>query len=115
MLERNFAAASDRGVVRGNNEDSAYAGPYWLALADGMGGHAAGEVASQLMITHLMGLDKNPRDNDMLALLGTVSAEANWSIAEHIRKHPETDGMGTTLAAMMVKGTQFAGCNAGDG
>src|SRR5699024_10215107 len=90
MRKLKFAAASDRGLVRGNNEDSAYAGPYLLALADGMGGHAAGEVASKLMITHLMGLDKNPRDNDMLALLGTVSAEANWSIAEHIRKHPET-------------------------
>ena len=67
MLKLNFTAASDRGLVRGNNEDSAYAGPYLLALADGMGGHAAGEVASQLMITHLMGLDKNPGDNDMLA------------------------------------------------
>lgn len=114
MLKLNFAAASDRGLVRGNNEDSAYAGPYLLALADGMGGHAAGEIASQLMITHLMGLDKNPRDNDMLALLGTVSAEANWSIAEHIRKHPETDGMGTTLTSMMFNGSQFAVCHAGD-
>ena len=107
MLKLNFTAASDRGLVRGNNEDSAYAGPYLLALADGMGGHAAGEVASQLMITHLMGLDKNPEDNDMLALLGTVSTEANWSI-------PETDGMGTTLTSMMFNGSQFAVCHAGD-
>ena len=114
MLKLNFTAASDRGLVRGNNEDSAYAGPYLLALADGMGGHAAGEVASQLMITHLMGLDKNPGDNDMLALLGTVSTEANWSIAEHIRKHPETDGMGTTLTSMMFNGSQFGVCHAGD-
>lgn len=114
MLKLNFTAASDRGLVRGNNEDSAYAGPYLLALADGMGGHAAGEVASQLMITHLMGLDKNPGDNDMLALLGTVSTEANWSIAEHIKKNPETDGMGTTLTSMMFNGSQFAVCHAGD-
>lgn len=114
MLKLNFAAASDRGLVRGNNEDSAYAGPYLLALADGMGGHAAGEVASQLMITHLMGLDKFPGDNDMLALLGTVSTEANWSISEHIKKNPETDGMGTTLTSMMFNGSQFAVCHAGD-
>lgn len=114
MLKLNFTAASDRGLVRGNNEDSAYAGPYLLALADGMGGHAAGEVASQLMITHLMGLDKNPGDNDMLALLGTVSTEANWSISEHIKQHPETDGMGTTLTSMMFNGSQFAVCHAGD-
>lgn len=114
MLKLNFTAASDRGLVRGNNEDSAYAGPYLLAMADGMGGHAAGEVASQLMITHLMGLDKNPSDNDMLALLGTVSTEANWSISEHISNHPETDGMGTTLTSMMFNGSQFAVCHAGD-
>ena len=114
MLKLNFTAASDRGLVRGNNEDSAYAGPHLLALADGMGGHAAGEVASQLMITHLMGLDKPPGNNDMLALLGTVSAEANWSISEHIKQHPETDGMGTTLTSMMFNGSQFAVCHAGD-
>lgn len=114
MLKLNFTAASDRGLVRGNNEDSAYAGPHLLALADGMGGHAAGEVASQLMITHLMGLDKPPGNNDMLALLGTVSTEANWSISEHIKQHPETDGMGTTLTSMMFNGSQFAVCHAGD-
>lgn len=45
MLKLDYAVASDRGLVRSNNEDSAYAGPYLLALADGMGGHAAGEIA----------------------------------------------------------------------
>ena len=49
-LRLNYVAASDKGLVRGNNEDSAYAGPHLLLLADGMGGHAAGEVASQLMV-----------------------------------------------------------------
>src|SRR5699024_3310683 len=114
MLKLNFAAASDRGLVRGNNEDSAYAGPYLLALAGGMGGHDAGDVASQLMITHLLGLDKFQGDNDMLALLGSVSTEANWSISEHIKKYPESDGMGTTLTSMMFNGSQFAVCHAGD-
>ena len=48
-----YAARSDRGLVRANNEDSVYAGARLLALADGMGGHAAGEVASQLVIAAL--------------------------------------------------------------
>lgn len=52
-----YAARSDRGLVRANNEDSVYAGARLLALADGMGGHAAGEVASQLVIAALAHLD----------------------------------------------------------
>ena len=59
-LALDFVAVSDRGLVRTNNEDSAYAGPHLLVLADGMGGHAAGEVASQLMVEHLEHLDRDP-------------------------------------------------------
>ena len=54
-----YAARSDRGLVRANNEDSVYAGARLLALADGMGGHAAGEVASQLVIAALAHLDSD--------------------------------------------------------
>lgn len=68
-LKLNFHTASDRGLVRDNNEDSAYAGPHLLLLADGMGGHAAGEVASQLMVEHMQHLDRDPEDADTLALL----------------------------------------------
>ncbi|MGP6174258.1 PP2C family protein-serine/threonine phosphatase [Corynebacterium sp. A21] len=113
-LRLDYVAASDRGLVRGNNEDSAYAGPHLLALADGMGGHAAGEIASQLMITHLQKLDADPGDNDMLALMGGAADDANLSIAEHVRQHPETEGMGTTLSALMFNGTSLALCNVGD-
>lgn len=114
MLRLNFAVASDRGLVRGNNEDSAYAGPYLLALADGMGGHAAGEVASQLMINQLMRLDADPEDNDMLALLASVAEDANRNIARGVRDAPETDGMGTTLTALMFNGHEFGLCHVGD-
>ncbi|MDN6098821.1 PP2C family protein-serine/threonine phosphatase [Corynebacterium flavescens] len=109
-----FTAASDRGLVRDNNEDSAYAGPHLLILADGMGGHAAGEVASQLMVTHLEHLDQDPGDNDMLALLGAAADDANFSIAEHIAAHAETEGMGTTLTALMFNGKEFGVCHVGD-
>lgn len=114
MMKLNFTTASDQGWVRGNNEDSAYAGPHLLALADGMGGHAAGEVASQLMIHHLAKLDANPEDNDMLALLASVADDANRAIARGVREVPETDGMGTTLTALMFNGEEFGMCHVGD-
>lgn len=114
MLRLNYAAASDRGLVRGNNEDSAYAGPHLIALADGMGGHAAGEVASQLMINHLMRLDADADASDMLALLASVADDANRAIAQGVRDVPETDGMGTTLTALMFNGADLAMCHVGD-
>ncbi len=64
-----YAARSDRGLVRSNNEDSVYAGARLLALADGMGGHAAGEVASQLVIAALAHLDDDEPGGDLLAKL----------------------------------------------
>lgn len=113
-MRLNYAIASDRGLVRDNNEDSAYAGPHLLALADGMGGHAAGEIASQIMINFLRSLDQDPADNDMLALLASGADEANAEIAEGIRQAPETEGMGTTLTALMFNGEEFAMCHVGD-
>ncbi|MCK7637236.1 PP2C family protein-serine/threonine phosphatase [Corynebacterium pygosceleis] len=110
----NYATASDRGLVRGNNEDSAYAGPHLLALADGMGGHAAGEIASQLMIDHLRPLDADPGDNDILALLGSLADDGNRSIATEVRRNPDTDGMGTTLTALLFAGRRIALCHVGD-
>ncbi|MCF4007607.1 protein phosphatase 2C domain-containing protein [Corynebacterium uropygiale] len=109
-----FAAASDRGLVRGNNEDSAYAGPYLLALADGMGGHAAGEVASQIMIRHLQKLDADPGDNDMAALLGSIADDANAEIRAEALEHVEYTGMGTTLCALLFNGQEVALCHVGD-
>lgn len=113
-MKLNYAVLSDRGLVRGNNEDSAYAGPWLLALADGMGGHAAGEIASQLMINHLSRLDADVRDQDLLALLASVADDANKAIAQGMVDVPETDGMGTTLTALLFDGTQFGLCHVGD-
>ncbi|AWB83108.1 PP2C family protein-serine/threonine phosphatase [Corynebacterium liangguodongii] len=113
-LKLNFVAASDRGLVRGNNEDSAYAGPYLLVLADGMGGHAAGEVASQLMVEHMEHLDRDPGEADMLALLGAAADDANAAIEASVAEHPEQEGMGTTLTSLMFNGAQLGLIHVGD-
>ena len=113
-LALDFVAVSDRGLVRGNNEDSAYAGPNLLVLADGMGGHAAGEVASQLMVEHLEHLDRDPEDADMLALLGAAAEDGNASIEASVAEHPEQAGMGTTLTATMFNGRELGLIHVGD-
>ena len=113
-LALDFVAVSDRGLVRGNNEDSAYAGPHLLVLADGMGGHAAGEVASQLMVEHLEHLDRDSEDADMLALLGAAAEDGNASIEASVAEHPEQAGMGTTLTATMFNGRELGLIHVGD-
>lgn len=109
-----YIAISDRGLVRQNNEDSAYAGPRLLALADGMGGHAAGEVASQLMIARVSKLDDDQPGADLLDALAIACAEGNSSIAEEIEANPVTEGMGTTLTALLFDGERVGLCHVGD-
>jgi protein phosphatase len=109
-----YAARSDRGLVRTNNEDSVYAGPRLLALADGMGGHAAGEVASQVVIAALAHLDDDEPGGDLLSKLGVAVAEGNSAIAAHVESEPELEGMGTTLTAILFAGDRLGLVHIGD-
>lgn len=109
-----YAARSDRGLVRANNEDSVYAGARLLALADGMGGHAAGEVASQLVIAALAHLDDDEPGGDLLSKLNTAVAQGNSAIAAHVEADPELDGMGTTLTAILFAGNRLGLVHIGD-
>lgn len=113
-LALNYTARSDRGLIRQNNEDSAYAGSRLLALADGMGGHAAGEIASQLMIAAVSRLDNDQPDADLLESLRRACIEGNNSIADEIDQNPSTQGMGTTLTALLFDGTRLGMCHVGD-
>lgn len=113
-LALNYTARSDRGLIRQNNEDSAYAGSRLLALADGMGGHAAGEIASQLMIAAISRLDNDQPDADLLESLRDACFEGNNSIADEIAQNPSTEGMGTTLTALLFDGTRLGMCHVGD-
>jgi PPM family protein phosphatase len=109
-----YAARSDRGLVRSNNEDSVYAGARLLALADGMGGHAAGEVASQLVIAALAHLDDDEPGGDLLAKLGEAVREGNAAIAAHVEADAELEGMGTTLTAILFAGNKLGLVHIGD-
>lgn len=109
-----YIARSDRGLVRANNEDSVYAGARLLALADGMGGHAAGEVASQLVIQALRPLDDDEPGGDLLAKLEEATRHGNEAIADQVAEAPELDGMGTTLTAILFAGSRLGLCHIGD-
>ena len=109
-----YAARSDRGLVRANNEDSVYAGARLLALADGMGGHAAGEVASQLVIAALAHLDDDEPGGDLLSQLNEAVHQGNAAIAAHVEADPDLEGMGTTLTAILFAGNKLGLVHIGD-
>ncbi|MCV7377205.1 serine/threonine protein phosphatase [Mycobacterium alsense] len=109
-----YAARSDRGLVRTNNEDSVYAGARLLALADGMGGHAAGEVASQLVIAALAHLDDDEPGGDLLAKLDAAVRAGNAAIAAQVEMEPDLEGMGTTLTAILFDGNRIGLVHIGD-
>ncbi len=109
-----YAVRSDLGLVRSNNEDSVYAGPRLLAIADGMGGHAAGEVASKIVIGALEGLDEDRPVGDLMGALRNAVLEANQRIAEAVQNSKELEGMGTTLTALRFSGSQVGLVHVGD-
>jgi serine/threonine protein phosphatase PrpC len=109
-----YAVRSDLGLVRGNNEDSVYAGPRLLAIADGMGGHAAGEVASKIVIATMEPLDDDRAPGDLIAAMRGAVLEANQRIADAVEQDKNLDGMGTTLTALRFAGSQVALVHVGD-
>jgi PPM family protein phosphatase len=100
-LALRYAVRSDVGLLREGNEDSAYAGPHLLAVADGMGGHAAGEVASAATITTIAPLDDDRLGADLVDALADAVAAANMRLHELITADPAIEGMGTTLTALL--------------
>ncbi len=109
-----YAARSDRGLIRGNNQDSVYAGPRLLAVADGMGGHAAGDLASKVVIAALEHLDDDTPTGDMLQSLRQAVFDGSEHLREVIREAPQLEGMGTTLTAILFAGGRLALCHVGD-
>ncbi|WP_454050499.1 Stp1/IreP family PP2C-type Ser/Thr phosphatase [Cellulomonas sp. Marseille-Q8402] len=110
-----YAARSDVGLVRSNNQDSAYAGPHLLVVADGMGGHAGGDVASSVAIAALAPLDgESHGPDDALDELERALEEAREEIITRSEVNPELAGMGTTVTAILRAGNKLAMVHLGD-
>jgi protein phosphatase len=110
-----YAARSDVGLVRSNNQDSAYAGPHLLVVADGMGGHAGGDVASSVAIAALAPLDgESHGPDDALDELERALEEAREEIINRSEVEPELAGMGTTVTAILRAGNKLAMVHLGD-
>ncbi|MER5492517.1 Stp1/IreP family PP2C-type Ser/Thr phosphatase [Streptomyces sp. LE64] len=113
-LSLRFAAGSHKGMIREGNEDSGYAGPRLLAIADGMGGQAAGEVASSEVISTLVTLDDDVPGSDILTSLGSAVQRANDQLRSMVEEDPQLEGMGTTLTALLWTGQRLGLVHVGD-
>lgn len=110
-------ARSDRGTVRPHNEDSGYAGRRLALVADGVGGSAAGDVASAIVIGELLPLDERDDEqhlDDPAAALAAAIDRAQAALLDHTAHHPETEGMGTTLTALMATDDDVVLAHIGD-
>jgi protein phosphatase len=101
-------------MIREGNEDSGYAGPRLLAIADGMGGQAAGEVASSEVISTIVALDDDVPGSDILTSLGTAVQRANDQLRMMVEEDPQLEGMGTTLTALLWTGQRLGLVHVGD-
>jgi protein phosphatase len=109
-----YAARSDRGLIREGNEDSVYAGPRLLAVADGMGGMAAGEVASNIVVAALAPLDEDVSGSDLVDALKESISAANQQLRAAVEDNPALEGMGTTLTAMLFSVNRIGLVHVGD-
>jgi protein phosphatase len=109
------AASSHIGKIRATNQDSGSVGPHLYVVADGMGGHAGGDVASALAVQHLSRLDRAYSSVDEAReTLFTNILEAGRELTSTVEEHPELTGMGTTVSAMIRVGSQMVIAHIGD-
>jgi PPM family protein phosphatase len=113
-LSLRYTAASDVGLLRKENQDSAYAGPHLIAVADGMGGHAHGEVASATAIATLAELDAEVPSSDLSNALRISIEHANNAIRAMVQADSSLEGMGTTLTALLYSNNRLCLAHIGD-
>jgi len=97
-----YAARSDVGRIRAKNDDSAYVGRHLAVVADGMGGHAGGDVASAATVLDMIHLDTDEYDDDAGTVLADEIQTANSLLSELVHINPKLAGMGTTVTALLL-------------
>jgi serine/threonine protein phosphatase PrpC len=111
----NSAAVSHVGKIRANNQDSGYAGEFLFVVADGMGGHAGGDVASAIAVKRIMETDRQfASGTDAEFALHTALTAANAQLAETVFDHSELTGMGTTVSGLVLVNGQVVIAHIGD-
>ncbi|WP_394940350.1 PP2C family protein-serine/threonine phosphatase [Psychromicrobium sp. YIM B11713] len=109
-----YAARSDVGKIRAKNDDSAYAGQYLAVVADGMGGHAGGDVASASTVLDLIHLDRDGYRGDAGTILADEIQTANSLLSEMVHVNPKLTGMGTTVTAVLLSEGKLEFAHIGD-
>jgi protein phosphatase len=106
-LQLKYVTHSEIGLIRKNNQDSGYASPHLLVVADGMGGAAAGDLASSVAIDTIRKIDVPITGQEMLEVLAGAIHQANDKIAELVESDVSLEGMGTTVTGAMFDGAQL--------
>ena len=112
-LRLEFAAISDVGRVRKDNQDSGYAGPWLLSVCDGVGGAARGDIASSTAIQQLRKLDEPPTE-DLLGQVAGALHRAHDRIGELVDEDPALNGTSTTATVALFDGTRLGLGHVGD-
>ncbi|QOD03575.1 PP2C family serine/threonine-protein phosphatase [Pseudarthrobacter sp. BIM B-2242] len=97
-----YSARSDVGRIRAKNDDSAYVGRHLAVVADGMGGHAGGDVASAATVLDMLHLDHGDYHGDALTVLADEIQTANSLLSELVHINPKLAGMGTTVTSLLL-------------
>lgn len=113
-MKLRYQAVSDIGLVRKNNQDSGYASPTTLIVADGMGGAAAGDLASRIAVSEFHRADAPKFDKEMLDSISDSLAQINAEISKKYTANHEVFGMGTTVTGLKFDGEKYGLVNIGD-
>ncbi|WP_405432153.1 PP2C family protein-serine/threonine phosphatase [Micromonospora sp. NBC_00617] len=113
-LSMGAASRTHQGLVRKRNEDSHSQGQWLYVVADGLGGHVSGDVASSTVIAAVQAYDRLVDPEDLADFLGRAIREASEALRRKVREDPKLAGMGTTFVALLCSGSHAVVANVGD-